>query len=161
MGAQALGVWAFCCICLRWGGYSSTHFRCIKIHRDFENLEAMADAMPARPTRPPPQRRLKDTATVEGIDDLIDLRCTDRSALKSRDFPELAAMGIRPADVQVVLYDYLNILRMIPTSQMSPRSLARSHRRAMGIRTAPSRWWTGRCGSGSCGWSRNRLSGML
>ena len=56
----------------------------------------------------PPPRQL-DTVSLEKVDDLIDADCPCRSAVKSRDFPELASFDVRPSDVEFVLFDYNSV----------------------------------------------------
>jgi len=63
---------------------------------------------PAAPPPLPPQRRL-DTISLENLADLVDETSPDKEHVKSRDFPELLEVDVRPSDIKVVLYDAMSV----------------------------------------------------
>lgn len=57
------------------------------------------EQLPGRPLR------CLDTVNEEGLEDLVDADCIQRSLVKSRDFPELHGSRVQASDIAVVLFD--------------------------------------------------------
>lgn len=61
------------------------------------------------PIPPPPPRRVLDTASLEGLNDLVSPDSNRRNDIQSRDFPELQGQVVSPAKVDLVLFDGQNV----------------------------------------------------